>query len=174
MNFRSTIGRFWTNRSGGERFMLMAVTTTLLVGMLYTWLWDPGLEERRQLSAALPRLRAQLAEMRHQQKEIAELRSQQKPALGDTEIRAILQDSAARSHVAPLEIKRIESLAGRRALVLMNGVDFARWLEWVRNLQREFGIRVETSKIVALDSPGLVQIEATFIMSTAEAARASR
>ena len=90
--------------------------------------------------ASLPELRARLADMHAMRKEIESLRHK-------------------RVAIAPGRgLAQVES---RRSAA---DVDFAEWLDWVRGMQRDFGVRLESAEIRALGTPGRVRVEAAFAM----------
>jgi len=59
-------------------------------------------------------------------------------------------------------VERTEALPGGGALVRVAVVGFDAWLDWLERMQREFGVRLETCRITALEGPGMVQVEARF------------
>jgi general secretion pathway protein L len=89
--------------------------------------------------ATLPELRARLADMRLMQQEIESLRR-------------------TRVALAP-DPRALTQAMGRRSAA---DVDFGEWLDWVRGMQRDFGVRVESTEIRALGPPGRVRVEASF------------
>ena len=89
--------------------------------------------------ATLPELRARLADMRLMQQEIESLRR-------------------TRVALAP-DPRALSQAMGRRSAA---DVDFGEWLDWVRGMQRDFGVRVESAEIRALGPPGRVRVEASF------------
>ena len=91
--------------------------------------------------ATLPELRARLADMRLMQQEIESLRR-------------------TRVALAP-DPRALSQAMGRRSAA---DVDFGEWLDWVRGMQRDFGVRVESAEIRALGPPGRVRVEATFVV----------
>jgi general secretion pathway protein M len=170
MKVADTALHFWGMRSGKERMLLCAAGAVVLAAGLYVILLEPALAASRQLSATLPRLRAQAEDMRQQQKEIAALRKKISAASQRADLKALLQSSAARASFVN-SIERIESLSGDRALLLAAPVSFDDWLGWIETLQREFGIRLDGCKITPTDQPGLVRVEATFASGGQAAAR---
>lgn len=170
MKFADAALKFWGTRTGKERMMLCAAGVILLAAMSYALLLEPALSASRQLSATLPRLRAQAEDMRQQQKEIAVLRKKIAAAAQHADLKGLLQSSAARTSFANL-VERVDSLSGDRARWLAAPIVFDDWLGWIENLQREFGIRLEGCKISSTDQPGLVRVEATFASAGAAAVR---
>ena len=153
--------KYWNTRSRKERLLACIAGAVLLAACLYLALLGPGLSARKQLATLLPVLRAQIDDMHQQQKEIVVLRRKLGAASQRTDLKTLLQTSAARtSFVNSLE--RLDALAGDKATMRAAPVAFDDWLTWVENLQREFGIRLDACRISSLDLPGLVRIEATF------------
>lgn len=150
--------------------MLCAAGATVFAATAYLILLEPALAASRQLSATLPRIRAQVEDMRQQQKEIAALRRKIAAASQHADLKALLQTSAARASFVN-SVEKIDSLSRGRALLLAAPVLFDDWLAWTENLQREFGIRLEACKITSTDQPGRVRVEATFVSASDSATR---
>src|SRR6185503_20700850 len=92
---------FWAERSGRERTVLAAGAAVALALALYGLLWEPGLKASAKLSASLPRLRAQVEDMRAQQKEILQLRKTAGTTASQVaDLRALLRAAVARSPLA--------------------------------------------------------------------------
>jgi type II secretory pathway component PulM len=164
---------YWSTRSARERTALFVAAAAVVAAALYLLLLGPGLEARAKLSAALPKLRAQLEDMRQQEKEIAQLRKKvgAKPKRAD--LKPLLQSAIARTAFVN-SVVRIDTLTGDKALLVVTPVVFDDWIEWIEQLQREFGIRLDEVRIAALDQPGLVRIEATFAFAGQLASAAPR
>ena len=89
-------------------------------------------------------------------------------AAGD--LRIGLQSSVGRAPFGKA-VQRIDAASGDRATVLVASADFDDWLRWVAEAQREAGARMERCRISALDTPGMVRAEATFVALGAAAKR---
>jgi type II secretory pathway component PulM len=152
---------FWPERSRRERTVLATAGALVLAAALYALLWEPGLEARKRLSATLPRLRAQVEDMRLQKKEVELLRKAPAASSQGADLRALLRASVERSALQK-SVERIEWRTNDRVLVAAAAVDFDQWLDWVGALQRELGVRLDSCEISALAQPGLVRIEAVF------------
>lgn len=161
MKLADSAKRFWGIRSGKERMLLGAGGAVVLAALMYVILLEPALVARKQLSAALPLLRAQVEDMRQQQKEFSVLRKKVAAASKHGDLKVLLQASIARSSFVNA-IERIESLSVDKARLLAAPVNFDDWISWIDGLQREFGIRLEACKITATEQAGLVRVEATF------------
>jgi type II secretory pathway component PulM len=78
------------------------------------------------------------------------------------DLRALLRASLARSALAK-SVHRIEWHSTDRVLFAAPVLEFDAWLQWIGSVQRELGIRLETCNITALEEPGMVRIEASFV-----------
>jgi general secretion pathway protein M len=158
---RAALAAFWEDRSAKERTLLLAAVCAALVAALYALLWEPGLAARRSRVATRPRLRAELEDMRAQREEIAALRKELGAGSRRGELQDLLRASAARAPFAKAP-ERFDALASGSVLMQAAPLSFDAWLEWVENLQRELGVRLEACRVVALEQPGLVRVEARF------------
>ena len=161
MNVRATIAGFWGACSARERAALVIGAVLVLGTALYLLLWEPGMAARRSLSVALPRLRAQVEDMRWQRDEVLALRKKLGGSSSRGDLAATLRASAAQAPFAPA-VDRIEALPGGKARMQAGPVPFTAWLAWVENLHRELGVRLDACRISALDQPGMVRLEASF------------
>ena len=169
MSLHESVAAVWRARSTRERMFLGSAASILAVALLYVLVWEPGITARRKLSTALPAMRAQLEDMRLQQKEVIALRRQIESAPQRAELKVLLQDSAARTSFAK-SVERIEAAAPERVLFAAGPVEFDAWLDWATSMQRDFGARVDASTIVATKQAGLVRVEATFVARNVSAA----
>ena len=157
--------QFWNERQARERVLLAGGAVAVAFVALYLFLWQPGIDASRRLSATLPKLRAQVELMRAQQAEIASLRKKTGTLTqsGDKggDLRMLLQSSVAR---APFQKsgQRIDAPSAERATLTVTAADFGEWMRWTLEAQRETGARLERCKITALPDPGMVRAEATF------------
>lgn len=153
---------YWSTRSARERMALWLAASAVTAAAMYLLLLGPGLDARAKLSVALPKLRAQLEDMRQQEKEIALLRKKIGAKPQRAELKPLLQSAIARTSFVN-SVVRVDSLSGDRVTLVAAPVVFDDWIGWVESLQREFGIRLEDCRVALLDQPGLVRIEATFV-----------
>ena len=114
MNVFATISGFWKACSARERAAVAAAVTFVAAAALYFLLWQPGMAARESLSETLPRLRAQLEDMRWQRDEVAALRKKVGTATPSGDLAVVLRASAAQAPFAPA-VERIESLPGGKA-----------------------------------------------------------
>jgi type II secretory pathway component PulM len=158
----SSLDQFWRLRSPRERAILAAGAVAASIVLLYAALWEPGLAGRKRLSAALPLMRAQVEEMRSQQSEIRLLRKEKAAAGQAGDLNAVFRAVAARSAVGR-SFGRVELLSPRRLQASSQEVAFDAWLLWLAELQREYGIRLESCRVVPLERRGMVRVDAVFV-----------
>ena len=152
----------WSERPERERVLIACGAVAVLFVALYLFLWQPGLDASRRLSATLPKLRSQVEIMRKQQAEIAVLRKNAgTTAQSGGDLKMLLQSSVAR---APFQksVQRIDASSAERATLTVTAADFDEWMRWTLEAQRETGARLERARITALPDPGMVRAEATF------------
>ncbi len=170
MTIADSAKQFWGMRSGKERMLLYAAGAVVFAALLYLLLLEPVLAARKQLSAALPGLRAQVEDMRLQQKEIAALRKKVAATSQHRDLKVLLQASIARSSFVNA-VDPIESISSDAALLRAGPLIFDDWIVWIQSLQREFGVRLDACRIAATDQPGMVRLEATFTQGGKAVAR---
>jgi general secretion pathway protein M len=161
---------FWEARNNRERALLCIACMIVLAAILYVLLLEPAQAARTQLSVALPRLRAQAEDMRQQKKEVDVLRKRIAASSRHPDLKGLLQSSAARTSFAGA-VERIESGSGERATLVLGPTIFDDWIVWIENLQREFGVSLETCRVSATDRPGWVRVEAMFAGAAQSAVR---
>jgi general secretion pathway protein M len=158
--FRKTA---WDERAPRERRILGAAMILLLPPLVYLALWQPAHRALARLHATLPVMRAQAVEMKRQAQEVELLRQRSRPAVLDAiSLKAVVQASAARYQLSDA-MQRLDALEPNGVHVAFASVPFAQWLHWVRNLQQEQHIRVESLDIAALPTAGMVKISANLV-----------
>jgi len=163
----------WRSWSPRERTAVLAGAALALAAALYLLLWEPGMAERKRLSASLPHLRAQLEDMRRQRTEIASVRKQLAAAPRQGDLPTLLRASAAQTPFAAA-VERIDALPDGKVRMQAAAVPFTAWLAWTESLQRQLGIRIASCRISALEQPGLVRIDAAFTGAGAPAAAGAK
>lgn len=173
MRLAATLSAFWRACSARERAVLAAGALLAAAVLLYVLLWEPGMAARRSLSSALPRLRAQLADMRVQREEIMALRRQIDAAARRGDLQTLLQASLRQSGFAE-SVEGVSALSDGGARVLVASASFEAWVDWLERAQREFGVRVQAATITAHEPGGLVRIDASFAARGASASGSTR
>ena len=160
---KETIVQFWQQRTHAERRTLLSAGTLLVVALLYAFIWHPVTQARQQLQTSLPQLRAAAAQMQRAAIEVTRLRTfPQKDFNGN--LNNAVEYAALHSPIgAPSAVLVLDS---GRTRVTFNAVAFDHWIDWVKTLQSDQGIRVESAAIFALTEPGMVKIQAVLSSSS--------
>ena len=159
---RARLRKIWESRSPRDR-VLIAILAAVVAVVLYLWLIQSAQRARTQLDASLSVLRAQAIRLDLDATELERMRAMPVPPAAQTDLRTLIQ---ARADAAGLSraLVRIDAPDANQAQVVFGAVAFAEWLAWVAGLQAE-RIRLDSGRIEALSTPGMVGVTATFTRS---------
>jgi general secretion pathway protein M len=157
--------KIWESRSPRDR-MLIAILAAVVAAVLYLWLAQSAQRARAQLGASLTVLRAQASRLDLDATEVERVRALPVPPAAQTDLRTLIQTRAEAAGLARALI-RIDAPDANQVQVVFGAVAFAEWLAWVASLQAE-RIRLDTGRIEALSTPGLVGVTATFTRAKAQ------
>lgn len=151
----------WDSRLPRERQFIGAAALILLPALAYFALWRPAHRAVPALRVAVPAMRAQAATMRRQAEEIELLRRQPQPAVLDSvALKSVVEQSAAQ-HQLRDAMDRLDMIEPNSVRISFASVPYAQWLHWVRILQQEQHIRIDSLDVTALPTAGMVRINAT-------------
>ena len=157
MNAR--LRKLWESRSPRDRAMI-AVLAAVVGAALYLSLVQSAYRARTQLGSSVSVLRAQALRLDADANELARVRAVPAPAVPQTDLRTQVQAQAGAAGLARA-LLRIDARDADQVQVVFGSVAFADWLAWVATLQEQH-IRLDTGRIEALTTPGLVGVTATF------------
>ena len=157
---KARLRKLWESRSPRDRLMIVVLAAVVGV-MLYLLLVQSASRARTQLGASVSVLRTQALRLDADANELARVRAIPAPPPPQTDLRTQVQAQAAAAGLAR-SMLRIDAKGADQVQVVFGSVVFADWLAWVSTLQQQH-IRLDTSRIEALTTPGLVGITATFI-----------
>ena len=156
---RARLRKLWESRSPRDR-LLIAILVAVIATVLYLWLVQSAQRARTQLGASLSDLRAQATRLDLDATELERVRALPVPAAAQTDLRTLVQSRAETAGLARALV-RIDAPDANQVQVVFGAVAFAEWLGWVAALQAE-RIRLDTGRIEALSTQGMVGITATF------------
>lgn len=156
---RARLLKLWESRSPRDR-VLIAILAAAVAALLYLWLAQSAQRARTQLGASLPVLRAQAVRLDQDATEVERVRAMPVPPAAQTDLRALVQ-SRAESAGLSRALVRIDAPDANQVQLVFGAVAFSEWLPWVASLQAE-RVRMDTARIEALSTPGMVGITATF------------
>jgi general secretion pathway protein M len=151
--------KIWESRSPRDR-VLIAVMAAVIGTALYFWLAQSAYRARTQLGTSLISLRAQAARLNQDAAELERVRALPAPPAAQTDLRTLVQARAEAAGLARALV-RIDAPDANQVQVVFGAVAFADWIAWVASLQAEH-IRLDTGRIEALSTPGMVGVTATF------------
>jgi general secretion pathway protein M len=142
---------FWQERGPRERNVLAIGAGVLVIALVYALLIAPAIEGRKQLQAALPQLRQQVAEMQALSQQAAQLAGASaaapSPATKET-IEASLRDKGLKAQAVTVD--------GELVRVQLAAVSFAALLDWLSDAQRTARLAVIDASIAAQATPDTV------------------
>ena len=156
---RARLRKAWESRSPRDR-LLIAILAAVIAVVLYLWLIQSAQRARTQLNGSLSVLRAQAIRLDLNATELERVRAMPVPPTAQTDLRTLIQARADAAGLARALV-RIDAPEANQVQVVFGAVAFAEWLAWVASLQAE-RVRLDTSRIEALSTPGLVGVTATF------------
>lgn len=128
--------------------------------ILYLSLWLPMQRDLSRLRTAVPREKAQLAQMQVQAMEVNQLRASGRLPMSGGNLLATLEQSASASGLRQ-RISRMEPDGANGARLVLDGVDFNALINWLANLQSQGGVRVDKATFDPLPAPGTVNARLT-------------
>jgi general secretion pathway protein M len=157
-SLRAPLGAFWKARTPIERIAIIGLSVVVAV-LLYFWLVQSATHARAQLKISVPQLKAQAVRVEQQAAEYERLRNKPATTASQTDLRELVQaqvDAAGLSR----SLIRIDAKDANQIQVVFGDVAFPNWLNWVENLVAQ-RVRLDSSRIEASTTPGLVNVTAT-------------
>lgn len=156
---KENILSFWNQRTAAERRTITIGGGTLVIALIYAFVWHPLQQERNRLQASLPQLRTAAAQFHADAAEVVRLRaSAPKQSQSKGDLQAAIESAAARTGLGkPAQLNPLDS---GRARIAYNVAAFDAWIKWLKIMQTEQAVRVESLAINALAEPGMVKIQA--------------
>lgn len=151
--------QFWRARAPRERLVLGGGAALLVLALGYAYGWLPMQRDAAQMRKELPQLRVQARQLQQDAAEVAQLRAQPVVARTVDSLASIVEQRAVAGGLR----ERIESIAAldtRHVRVVLPQVAFDTWVAWLGELQANDGIRVESARIEASGTAGVVKVEA--------------
>ncbi|MGP1676199.1 MAG: type II secretion system protein GspM [Giesbergeria sp.] len=156
---KARLRKLWESRSPRDRVIIAALAAVVGVA-LYLSLVQSAYRARTQLGSSVSVLRAQALRLDANANELARARAAPAAPAPQTDLRTQVQAQAGAAGLASA-LLRIDAKNPDQVQVVFGSVAFADWLAWVATLQAQ-RIRLDTGRIEALSTPGLVSVTATF------------
>jgi len=156
---RAQLRKAWQSRTPRERAVLAALGVVLAAAFLVS-LVQTATHARSWLRPSITALQGQLARLDQQAREIERLRASPPVAVSQSDLRALVQAQVGAELSRALV--RIDAQDPDQVKVVFGAVPFSEWLNWIAGLKAQ-QVRVASSRIEALTSPGLVSVTATLV-----------
>ena len=153
--------QYWDSRAARERQALALAALILLPLVVYMLLWQPAHTAVKKYHTSVPVMRAQVAQLGVQAAEVSRLRHLPQPAVLDASTLKSTVEAAASRHQLRDALSTIDTQEPNAVRITLASVSFEQWLRWLRELQQEQNIRVDSAAVVALPQAGMVKISAT-------------
>ncbi len=150
--------KLWESRSPRDR-VIITVLAALVGAALYLALVQSAYRARTQLGTSVTTLRMQALRLDADANELARARAAPAAPAPQTDLRTQVQSLAGAAGLGSA-LLRIDARDADQVQVVFGSVAFADWLAWIATLQAQ-RIRLDTTRVEALTTPGLVSITAT-------------
>lgn len=157
---KARLQQAWLSRAPRERAVIAALAA-LLALVLYALLVVSAERARGPLRAKVTALRAQAAQLEQQAIEYGHLRVAPAATTSPTNLLTLVQARVDQAGLSPA-LLRIDAPEPERVVVVFGAAAFADWLKLIAGLQAQ-QVRLESCRIEALSTPGLVSVTATVV-----------
>jgi general secretion pathway protein M len=157
---RARLQKLWSSRAPRER-LVIAVLAAIVGVALYLALVQSAYRAHQRLTPAVAALRAQAGLLEQQAAEFERLRSLPAAPAGQADLRSLVQGQIGSAGLARALV-RIDASSADQVQVGFGAMPFTDWLALVSSLQQQ-RVRLESCRIEAGSTPGIVSVAATFI-----------
>ena len=148
--------QWWIGLSRRERIATVIAATLVVLTLIYLAGIEPAWRTRAKLTADLPRLRAQAAELDQLAAEAKKLKLRTRTLESPEQTRASLTRFLAEKNVAGAQIRE----EGERVIVSAKRIDAAAWLAWLKDTTSELPLRIAAARMTRVGT-GIVDAEVT-------------
>jgi general secretion pathway protein M len=147
-----------------ERRLVIGGATTLLVLSLYFLGWEPFINGLQKLRTDTPAKQLELAKMQSVAEEIKQLRSTQSAPVQFGSGQSLLGviDRSAKTKQLGDSVKRVQPDGTSKARVWLENAKFDVVVGWLEELERRYGVSVDTITLEKQEEQGLVDARISF------------
>lgn len=146
---------FWRGLAARERAVLAGGGILAAVLLAYALVWAPLQKELSRLRVEVPKQRAELQWMQTQAGRLKILRSAAPAKLQRDGILSFVEQSAQAYNIRQF-IKRVDPDGANSVRLAIDGVPFNGLVEWLANLQKQGGVRIENASLEPQPAAGTV------------------
>lgn len=146
--------QWWIGLSRRERIAVASAAALVALALVYLAGIEPAWRARTRLTADLPRLRAEAAELDQLAAEAGKLKLRTRTLESPEQTRSALTRLLAEKNVSGAQIRD----EGERFIVSAKRTDAAGWLAWLKDTTSELPLRITSAKMTRVGT-GLVDAE---------------
>jgi len=146
---------YWRSLAPRERTLIVAGSALAIILLCYSLLWAPLQRDLTRLRTDVPTKNAELQWMRTQTARLKVLRSAAPTAAQSSGILSFVEQSAQTYNIRQF-IKRVDPQGTNSVQLAIDGAPFNSVVEWLANLQKQGGVRIETASLEPQSSTGIV------------------
>ncbi len=146
---------YWRGLAPREQLVVGIGGVAAVVLLLYAFLWAPLQHDLDRLRAEVPREQQQLQWMRAQVNRINQLRAAAPSGVRGGGLLSFVEQSA-QTYGIRTSIKRVEPEGPNAVRLAIDGVAFNSLAEWLANLQKQGGVRIDNATLEPSPTPGVI------------------
>lgn len=146
--------QWWIGLSRRERIAVLSAAALVVLALVYLAGIEPAWRARTRLTAELPRLRAEAAELDQLGAEAAKLKLRTRTLESPEQTRAALTRLLAEKSISAAQVRD----EGERIIVSAKRIEAAAWLTWLKDAASELPLRIATARMTRVGA-GLVDAE---------------
>ena len=159
----------WTRLGSRQKNVILAGAAVLVAAWFVAYVWLPMQRGRSALTASLPELRAQLAELKRQSVELQHIRSAP-PIITSSATTRNLDAQLLRAAFTGTA-STVTPLDGQRYRLTIADTAYVTWLDELNRLQGQTAARVDEATLTLLAPPGRIQVDAVLSAGTTSGVR---
>ncbi len=145
----------WRSLAPRERLLVGGGGVLAILLLCYGLLWEPLQRDLTRLRADVPTRLGELQWMRSQTARLKVLRTAAPAAVKTDGILSFVEKSA-QAYSLQQYIKRIDPQGSTSVQISIDGAPFNNVVEWLANLQKQGGVRIETASLEPQAASGVV------------------
>lgn len=159
--YRQRVLSYWHQRAPRERLLIALAIGSLVIASFFQLYWKPVSKSIEMLRLSVPQERIQLAQMRVQAKQVSRIQ----PSSPTASLMPTLESTLG-NHGLREKLHRMEPDGDKLAHVDLKQVGYGDLVKWILHLQRQYGVVVQTAKLSATATPGIVDARLTLSLGS--------
>jgi general secretion pathway protein M len=153
----AALREWWTGLSRRERIATVAALAGVLLTALYLLGIEPAWRARARLTAELPRLRAEAAEVEGLSLDAKKLRTRSPIVDSPAQAKAAVVKMLAEKNLSPTSVQEADD---QKISVSVRRAEAASYLAWLRDASSELPLRISAARL-SRAAPGVIDADVT-------------